>query len=153
MPDNTHLQEFKECLSTEKDASKCTDLREDYMECLHHKKEVRVRQRLCRFLLPCSSCCDCCAQLPSAAAACLPPVCAGARRTPQPKRQASSPRPTSRVAHLRPCPLVPVVGQITRFNKLSEERERKIKAGEPVPQMVNEQVKAGAINLPWTTAS
>jgi len=34
------FMEFKECLSTERDQSKCTDLREDYMECLHHKKEI-----------------------------------------------------------------------------------------------------------------
>ena len=36
------MQGFKECLTTEGDYSKCADLREDYMECLHHKKEVNA---------------------------------------------------------------------------------------------------------------
>ena len=34
------LQEFRECMSTSPDSSACKDLREDYMECLHHKKEI-----------------------------------------------------------------------------------------------------------------
>lgn len=29
-------------MSTENDSGKCADLREDYFECLHHKKEVRA---------------------------------------------------------------------------------------------------------------
>ena len=33
-------QEFKECISTSKNAQACKDLHGDYMECLHHKKEV-----------------------------------------------------------------------------------------------------------------
>lgn len=35
-------QEFKECLSTFPDPNKCKDFAEDYMECLHHKKEVGI---------------------------------------------------------------------------------------------------------------
>ena len=35
-------QEFKECVSTDLTSSKCKDLQEDYLECLHHKKEVRL---------------------------------------------------------------------------------------------------------------
>ena len=40
-PCNTHSQEFKECIASESDTSKCAEFRDDYMECLHHKKEVR----------------------------------------------------------------------------------------------------------------
>ena len=32
-------QEFKECISGEI-SEKCKDLQEDYIECLHHKKEI-----------------------------------------------------------------------------------------------------------------
>ena len=42
----THVhetQEFKECLTGSSDAKACRDLHEDYMECLHHKKEVSAR--------------------------------------------------------------------------------------------------------------
>jgi len=40
--------------------------------------------------------------------------------------------------------------EITRFNALVDERERKLKAGEPVPALVNQQVAKGEIKLPWT---
>ena len=38
-------QEFSDCLVAEGDRMKCGDLREDYMECLHHGKEVRAAPR------------------------------------------------------------------------------------------------------------
>jgi len=34
------FMEFSDCLVAEGDRMKCGDLREDYMECLHHSKEV-----------------------------------------------------------------------------------------------------------------
>ena len=37
-------QEFKECLTTFPDKNKCKDLSDDYMECLHHKKEVEAKR-------------------------------------------------------------------------------------------------------------
>ena len=43
--------------------------------------------------------------------------------------------------------------QITRFNDLNTVRERKLKAGEPVPELVSEQLKKGDLKLPWTTLS
>jgi len=38
----TH-QEFKECLTTERDSSKCSEMREDYMECAPHAMLTRHR--------------------------------------------------------------------------------------------------------------
>ena len=40
--------------------------------------------------------------------------------------------------------------QITRFNTIVRERQRKVDAGLPVPPTVAEQVKAGELTLPWT---
>ena len=31
----------KQCMSTAEDPSECKDVREDYLECLHHKKEFQ----------------------------------------------------------------------------------------------------------------
>merc|ERR1711871_1605979 len=42
--------------------------------------------------------------------------------------------------------------EISRFNELNEERIRKVKAGEPLPATVSEQLKKGEIKLPWTNA-
>ena len=33
--------DFSECMSKTDDPRKCNDYREDYLECLHHRKEVR----------------------------------------------------------------------------------------------------------------
>ena len=35
------LQEFSDCVAMHKDKMDCKDYMEDYVECLHHKKEVR----------------------------------------------------------------------------------------------------------------
>ena len=43
--------------------------------------------------------------------------------------------------------------QINRFNALVRERQRKIAAGEAVPELPTQQVKKGDMKLPWTTAS
>lgn len=32
--------DFSECMSKTDDPKKCNDFREDYLECLHHRKEV-----------------------------------------------------------------------------------------------------------------
>ena len=32
---------LKQCMSTARDPSECKDFREDYLECLHHKKEFQ----------------------------------------------------------------------------------------------------------------
>ena len=40
--------------------------------------------------------------------------------------------------------------QITRFNTIVRERQRKVDAGLPVPPTVAEQVKTGELTLPWT---
>ena len=45
-------QEFKECISTDASSSKCKDMAEDYLECLHHKKEVRAKMRAASPSLP-----------------------------------------------------------------------------------------------------
>ncbi len=40
--------DFSECMSKTDDPKKCKDFRDDYLECLHHRKEVRaaaVQQR------------------------------------------------------------------------------------------------------------
>ena len=34
------LQEFSDCVAMHKDKMECKDYMEDYVECLHHKKEV-----------------------------------------------------------------------------------------------------------------
>ncbi|KAK9809235.1 hypothetical protein WJX72_011875 [[Myrmecia] bisecta] len=31
--------DFSECMSTAEEPAKCKDLRDDYLECLHHRKE------------------------------------------------------------------------------------------------------------------
>jgi hypothetical protein len=33
--------DFSECMSKTDDPKKCADYRDDYLECLHHRKEVR----------------------------------------------------------------------------------------------------------------
>lgn len=33
--------DFSECMSKTDDPKKCADFRDDYLECLHHRKEVR----------------------------------------------------------------------------------------------------------------
>mmetsp|Transcript_47528 Transcript_47528/g.107137 ORF Transcript_47528/g.107137 Transcript_47528/m.107137 type:complete len:93 (-) Transcript_47528:355-633(-) len=33
--------EFSECIATNPDRNACSEMREDYMECLHHKKETQ----------------------------------------------------------------------------------------------------------------
>mmetsp|Transcript_7129 Transcript_7129/g.23605 ORF Transcript_7129/g.23605 Transcript_7129/m.23605 type:complete len:99 (-) Transcript_7129:240-536(-) len=76
-------REFAECISEKsgspsEKAAACAELREDYVECLHHKKEI------------------------------------------------------------------------TRLNALSDERARKIKAGEPVPSTLTEDAKSGTFRLPFT---
>lgn len=43
--------------------------------------------------------------------------------------------------------------QTTRFNQLNAERIKKEKAHEPTPKLINEQIKAGDIKLPWTNAT
>jgi hypothetical protein len=42
--------------------------------------------------------------------------------------------------------------QVTRYNAIIGERSRKMKAGEPLPPTVTEQLKSGEIKLPWTSA-
>ena len=42
--------------------------------------------------------------------------------------------------------------EIGRFNKMNTERERKLAAGEAVPELVGEQIASGDIKVPWTTA-
>lgn len=34
--------DFSKCMSETDDPKKCKDFRDDYLECLHHRKEVRV---------------------------------------------------------------------------------------------------------------
>ena len=36
--------------------------------------------------------------------------------------------------------------QISRFNALNQERERKLKAGEPVPELVTDKVRMADIH-------
>jgi NADH dehydrogenase (ubiquinone) Fe-S protein 5 len=38
-------QDFSACMSTADTPSACFALREDYLECLHHRKEVRAPRR------------------------------------------------------------------------------------------------------------
>ena len=45
------------------------------------------------------------------------------------------------------------LGQTIRYNALNAELHRKTKAGEPVPEMVHDQIKSGKIKVPWTTAT
>lgn len=33
--------DFSECMSKAEDPKACKDFRDDYLECLHHRKEVR----------------------------------------------------------------------------------------------------------------
>ena len=116
-------QEFKECISTEAGSTKCIDLQQDYMECLHHKKEVRG-----------------------------PPL-----RHTHPLAPLSHPLARlSRARSLTPLAYAPCIvcfPQTTRFNVMNAERIRKVNAGEPTPKLVNDQIKAGELKVPWTNAS
>jgi len=40
--------------------------------------------------------------------------------------------------------------EVSRFNALNAERERKVKAGDYVPPLVSEQIKKGDVSVPWT---
>ena len=42
--------------------------------------------------------------------------------------------------------------EITRFNAINEEREKRIKAGEYVPPLVVDQINKGEVKVPWTNA-
>ena len=62
----------------------------------------------------------------------------------------------SRARSLTPltyAPLHCVHLQTTRFNVMNAERIRKVNAGEPTPKLVNDQIKAGELKVPWTNAS
>ena len=72
-------QEFKECISTDASSSRCADLSEDYLECLHHKKEVCL-----------------CASVSSAAA--------HAHHAPRPRRNVRAPPSWAPRAAERACP-------------------------------------------------
>ena len=61
------------------------------------------------------------------------------------------PRSVSHTSCLRPC--VVCFPQTTRFNVMNAERIRKVNAGEPTPKLVNDQIKAGELKVPWTNAS
>lgn len=39
--------DFSECMSKTDDPKSCKDFRDDYLECLHHRKEVREGGRQC----------------------------------------------------------------------------------------------------------
>ena len=69
---------LSECAASSKNRDACDELRDDYMECLHHKKEV------------------------------------------------------------------------ARLNAVTGERERKLRAGEPVPPTLAQDKAAGDLKLPWT---
>ena len=43
--------------------------------------------------------------------------------------------------------------QTTRFNQINAERIRKVKAHEPTPKLVTDQIKSGELKVPWTNAS
>ena len=60
-------------------------------------------------------------------------------------------RSVSDTSCLRPC--VVCFPQTTRFNVMNAERIRKVNAGEPTPKLVNDQIKAGELKVPWTNAS
>ena len=58
---------------------------------------------------------------------------------------------TSTCSHT--CPPAPSPPQqITRFNMMVDERDRKRKAGETLPPTVAEQLKSGELKMPWTSA-
>lgn len=40
--------DFSECMSKTEDPKKCADFRDDYLECLHHRKEVRPTAAACQ---------------------------------------------------------------------------------------------------------
>eukprot|EP00850_Spirogloea_muscicola_P026890 SM011791S25562 [mRNA] locus=s11791:195:383:- [translate_table: standard] len=44
--------EFSECMARCEEPSQCAPLREDYFECLHHRKEVRAPRLRCPSLPP-----------------------------------------------------------------------------------------------------
>lgn len=89
-------------------AAACAELREDYVECLHHKKEARLAHQRAKGSRGSHVTGACASELPK----CVP--------------------------------------QITRLNALSDERARKIKAGEPVPSTLTEDAKSGTFRLPFT---
>ena len=112
-PDPPRPQEFAECISEKsgspsEKAAACAELREDYVECLHHKKEARLAHQRAKGSRGSHVTGACASELPK----CVP--------------------------------------QITRLNALSDERARKIKAGEPVPSTLTEDAKSGTFRLPFT---
>lgn len=60
--------DFSECMSKADDPKKCSDYREDYLECLHHRKEVRRGAPARWRRRPCPSC------LPSTSISCRSPL-------------------------------------------------------------------------------
>jgi len=129
-------QEFSDCLVAEGDRMKCGDLREDYMECLHHSKEVRPppplpHRRACR----------------GREAAFFANA-----HTPRPRlSRAARPLCTQPAPALTPCSC-PRPLQVTRINALMAERTRKQKAGEPIPPTLVEEMAKGQLKVPFTKA-
>ena len=139
-------QEFRECISTDAGSSKCHDLQEDYLECLHHKKEVRRRRP--------AFCCRCRCTGAGSSSHSWGGGCPRRARAHAHGRRLPRPLPgiPSASAHSRTllC-LARALAQTSRFNQLNAERIKKAAHGEPT-KLVNEQIAAGEFKLPWTNA-
>ena len=60
------------------------------------------------------------------------------------------PWPRRRSRHTNPSRAVR--SQTIRFNEMNAERAKKVKAHEPVPELINDQIEKGKLKVPWTTA-
>ena len=150
-----HCQEFSDCVkASNKDTFRaaCKEFRDDYMECLHHNKEVcRITTPKC-FHRPSSAVCA----SPSSGAVwicrCFPLTALILLRLDSlfvRSAREAMPRGFMHKALCADWPLPPCA-QILRLNAMDAELSRKKAAGESIPTLLAEDVARGEMKLPYT---